>query len=261
MFKLGQASLGAAYDLYRKHGAFFPLIGAVLLGQQAGVVFVDRPHQPRRVYVEHAFGFAQLFGVPEENFDEALRHYLTIEKSFSPAKVRLYTPCEPEFLQTSDFDALRSQRQRFVLDTDSAEFTAGRAALQSATVEVKALDQFHLEVIESRFQVTSRFWRTGQDFVEAARAVVAWMDGQPAAICYAAAVADSRAEIDVLTAPEHRQAGLGRLVVQAFKHRCLQEMLHPVWDCFTNNTGSMSLCRATGFKPASAPYPFYTFSR
>jgi RimJ/RimL family protein N-acetyltransferase len=83
----------------------------------------------------------------------------------------------------------------------------------------------------------------------------------PASICYSAAEADHRVEIDVLTLPEYRNRGLARHAVMTFVERCFSFSLHPLWDCFTNNAGSMRLCQAVGFTAVKAPYPFFTINR
>lgn len=257
MYKLDKNAYTAASKLYQSHEAFFPLIAAVMVDEQDGIVYGDDPLVPRRVYVEHAFGFAQVFGCNNAQFDLNLEQYLTIEPSFSSSKVRLYTPSLPVFLKTSAFDGQRSERQRFV-------FSGRPAGLERtltdelAQTTLKAVGRDHLARIESNFGAVKRFWRSTEDFLAKALAVVAWHRNEPVAICFAAAIAQGQAEIDVVTATEYRRSGIGKLVVQAFIDNCGAHDLKPVWDCFTNNTGSMALCRASGFKPDREPYAFYT---
>lgn len=262
MIKLESANYPAVYALYRSQEAFFPLIGAVLLDEQNGTVYVDDSDAPTQAYVEHAFGFAQTFGSPVLQFEAALRNYLLVDKNFAVAKVRLYTPHLPDFLRSSECDSLRSQRQRFTFHSASAldaDIWSGQT--MPANIQITGVDRDNVTEIESRFGVVDRFWRTPEDFIGKAHAIVALVNQEPAAICYAAAVADSRAEIDVLTLPEYRHLGLGKLVVTLFKKRCLEQGLLPLWDCFTNNVGSMALCKSTGFIPTHAAYPFFTINK
>jgi GNAT superfamily N-acetyltransferase len=261
MFRLEPASYSAAHALYRTMEDFFPLIGAVLLGEQDGLVFVDDPEVPRQVYVEHAFGFAQTFGGCLPKFEAALRDYLLVGKSFAVAKVRLYTPRLPDFLRHTEWESLRSERQRFILNTGSDCLADGLQQSPPAGIQVRGVCWDNVAEIEARFGVVSRFWRSPGDFIDKAHAVVALVRQEPAAICYAAAVADGRAEIDVLTLPKYQRLGLGRLVVTQFNRRCLGQAVTPLWDCFTNNAGSMALCRSAGFVPARVPYPFFTIAK
>lgn len=262
MFKLETTSYPAAYLLYRTVDAFFPLIGAVLLNEQDGVVYANDREAPTQFYVEHAFGFAQIFGLSVPSFETQLRDYLLVQRSFSVAKVRLYTPHLPEFLRSSEGDSLRSQRRRFILDSASdilPEHRLRQFKLENA--RFADVDHSNVAQIESLFGVVGRFWRTPEEFILKAHAVVVFVNEEPAAICYAAAVADGRAEIDVLTLPEYRHLGLGKLVVMHFNQQSQAQGVTPLWDCFTNNTGSMALCQTTGFVPAGQPYPFFTINK
>jgi GNAT superfamily N-acetyltransferase len=256
LVRLDAAQSRAAFASYRSAGAFFPLIGAVLEGTQDGIAYADDASQPRHVYVEHAFGFAQILGAPQPAFDAALQRYLLADRAFPAPKVRLYTPRLPDFLSGPEHAALRSERQRFKLASGAADQRGPAGRLDSIPV-----DATNFDAMERAFGVALRFWRTPADFITAARAVVARVDGQPAAICYAAAVSGDRAEIDVMTLPAFRQQGAGRLAVARFVERCRNEGIEPLWDCFTNNSGSMQLCRSAGFVPAAPAYLFFTITK
>lgn len=251
----GQAA--AAFRMYRAWGAFFPLIGAVLEGTQDGAAYADDPLDPRQAYVEHAFGFAQVFGTQRPAFEAALQRHLLVDRSFAAPKLRLYTPQLPGFLAGPAHAGLRSERQRFTIAPDLWRETPSR----EGRLTVAAVDAASYESTERAFGVALRFWRTPADFLAGARAVVALLDGQPAAICYAAAVSAGRAEIDVMTLPAFRQQGAARFAVQHFVGRCRREGIEPLWDCFTNNIGSVQLCLSAGFAPAAPPYPFFTIPR
>jgi GNAT superfamily N-acetyltransferase len=261
MVRLSPAQYPAAHALYLDHGAYFPLIAAVLCGAQDGVIYADREEEPNQVYVEHAFGFAQIFGKPLPAFERALQRYLLVDRAFTCAKVRLYTPHYPGFLQVSENDVLRSLRQHFRLGTARAGTDDHAPEEPEKGLTLVRADASHVNLIDDAFGVVGRFWRTPDDFAHHSNAVVAMVEGQAAALCYAAAVADGRAEIDVLTLPAYRHLGLAKAVVRLFNQRCLELNVLPQWDCFTNNTASMALCRSAGFVPLDEPYPFFTINR
>jgi GNAT superfamily N-acetyltransferase len=157
--------------------------------------------------------------------------------------------------------SLRSYRQRFRL----AETGAG-VAIESTTgvdsiVKAEEVDWRNVDDVDRLFGVITRFWPSPEDFIKKAGAVLARVQDEPAAICYAAAVADNCAEIDVLTRPEFRRMGVGRFAVLEFIRQCLAGGRRPLWDCFSNNAGSMALCRACGFVPVANPYPFFTINK
>lgn len=260
MVRLLPSQFPRAYSLYLGCEAYFPLIAAVLLDEQDGVVHSDRSDHPTQVYVEHSFGFSQLFGTTVPLFEQALQRHLLVDKAFSCAKVRLYTPHCPDFLRASQFDDLRSWRQHYQLDATRACFRAGASEELAKDLALLHVNAGHVDLIERAFGVVGRFWRTSEDFVRKSNAVLALVNGQPGALCYAAAVAGGKAEIDVMTLPAYRHLGLAKAVVQVFNQRCLAQNLCPLWDCFTNNTASMALGQSAGFVPLGAAYPFFTIS-
>jgi GNAT superfamily N-acetyltransferase len=261
MIKLEARDHAAVLGLYRASDARFPLVGAVLLDEQDGVVYVNDAARPEQAYVEHAFGFAQLLGKPSAEFESALERHLLIDRNFAAAKVRLYTPQLPAFLANARYESLRSWRQRFIMDPAKLRGEGGAptpALPDTIPVEV---DESNIAVFEDAFSVTRRFWRNASDFIEKANAVVVLHRGEPASICYAAAQADREAEIDVLTRPGHQRLGLGKVAVVHFVQRCRTRGLAPLWDCFTNNDASMQLGRSIGFTPKGPPYPFFTIGK
>ena len=110
MIRLARNRHGAALELYRT-AARFPLIGAVLLDRQDGVVYVDDAERPAQAYVEHAFGFAQILGSPAPAFEACLERYLLTDKRFAAPKVRLYAPSCPRSSNRPHAAHMRSSRQ------------------------------------------------------------------------------------------------------------------------------------------------------
>jgi hypothetical protein len=261
MIKLDRENYNIAYKLYQTNDIYFPLIAAVLLDYQDGSVYVDAYPSPSQVYVEHAFGFAQIFGKTVERFEEELERYMLIDKRFVPNKIRLFAKYVPGFLVLPRQEAELSCRQRFKLP---CEHPVIKQQIESETlghVKSCSVTTENISMIDAAFQVVNRFWRCTDDFIEKSNAVVVFYKGEPASICYAAALTDSFAEIDVLTLPTQRNLGLGRFAVIDFINKCSNQSLHPTWDCFTNNSGSMMLCKSVGFIPASDPYHFFTIAK
>lgn len=256
MEKLDPPHYNAVSRLYEASVPYFPLIGAVLERTQDGAVYADDPSSPKHAFVQHAFGFAQMFGAIDAAAESWLERHALIDRAFEGAKLRLYAPVVPSFLQRASVAPMRSERQRFQLRADAAhrpELPDGVACTFASAVNISLIDE--------KFGVVTRFWRTAADFIARSNCVLTTRGGEPVALCYAAALAGGRAEIDVLTLPQHRQLGLGRLAVEAFNVRCREASVEPLWDCFTNNSGSMMLARAVGFAPMTAPYAFFTIAK
>jgi hypothetical protein len=261
MIKLEKERYDSLHELYESSEIFFPLIASVLLDEQDGVVYVDDTDSPSQAYVEHAFGFAQIFGTPIESFEQELQRYLLVDKLFLPDKVRLYAPYLPSFLESPKYEPLRSFRQRFHISPENISHDQNNPTEPAHGLNLCGVNTINVSLIDSKFGVVNRFWRTPDDFIKKSNATVVLYEDVPASICYSAAEADHRVEIDVMTLPEYRNRGLARHAVMEFVKRCFSLSLRPLWDCFTNNAGSMMLCRSIGFTAAKAPYPFFTISR
>jgi hypothetical protein len=261
MIRLEKCSYQPIYNLYQSGESFFPLIAAVLLDEQDGVVYVDDLSSPSQAYVEHAFGFAQVFGKITAAFEQKLARYLLVDKCFNPSKIRLYTPYLPNFLALPEYESLRSYRQRFTISTEEFLYSQGIDYELEKHITLAGVDASTISLIDEKFGVVSRFWRSPADFILKSNAVVVFYKGEPASICYSAAEADHYIEIDVLTLPEYRNLGLAKLALVDFVNRCFGLSLHPLWDCFTNNLGSMMLCKSVGFTAHRAPYPFFTINK
>jgi len=252
MQRINKEHYGRVYELYKKSNSFFPLIASVLLDKQNGHVYVDDALDPEVAYIEHAFGFAQIVGNLSCDFENGLKNHLLIKKQFQGEKARIYGISSPNLFKPDELGVLHSIRQRFHLDDSLSE------PLHSNEIVLREVDLDTISLVHDKFDLVDRFWRNSEDFIEHAHAVLAFYKGEPASLCYAAAVAENQAEIDIVTLPEFRSLGLGKITAQAFIKRCDQLSIQPLWDCFTNNAGSMALSRSLGFRPSTPPYPFYT---
>jgi RimJ/RimL family protein N-acetyltransferase len=104
-----------------------------------------------------------------------------------------------------------------------------------------ACDPFELKL-------STRFWNSVQDLLQHAGGMVVLEEEQPVAICYAAGVADGQAELDVMTVPDHRGKGAGKLACAAFILGMEERGVRVVWDAFTTNIASVRTAQALGFK-------------
>lgn len=261
MIKLEKDGYDEIYKLYLTSDFFYPLIAAVLLDEQDGVVYVNNLTSPSQAYIEHAFGFSQVFGKSDKSFEQELERYLLIDKCFNPSKIRLYAPDLPKFLSLPQHESLRSYRQRFTIGAEGFCYQQGISCVQGRNLTLGGVDANNISLIDNKFGVVGRFWRSPADFIQRSNAVVVFYEGEPASICYSAAEADHRVEIDVITLKEYRSLGLAKLAVMDFVNRCFSLSLRPLWDCFTNNPGSMMLCKSIGFIASKAPYPFFTINK
>ncbi len=236
------------YEFYKKDNYFFPLIGAVLEGVQDGKIFEFSFGDA--LYVEHHFGFAQIIGELLPQSKEEFISYLQ-QKSFSVPKVRLYQASKENIYQNFD-ENTHSTRQRFMIK-DIQPLASG--------YDIRQVSNNNIDEIDEVFKIVGLFWNTKVDFIKHSKAHILYVNSKPVSICYAAALANQCAEIDILTHVDYRKKGYASIAAKAFILSCLQRGITPLWDCFTNNVGSMVLCSALGFIPKTPPYKFLTIAK
>ena len=125
-------------------------------------------------------------------------------------------------------------------------------------VDIPSIDGFTLNMITGAnfdfisaldLGITSRFWDSKADFVNHSNGVVIFnSSGEPVCICYAAAIANGMAEIDILTKEDHRNRGLAKFAVAGFVNNCINKNIIPNWDCFEENEASLKTARRLFFE-------------
>lgn len=248
------------YDLVRERyligERFFPLIAAVLNQEQGGLVFANDYKNPEIFFVEHKFGFSQIFGEDNILFFEALKKYLLCDQLFTPQKIRLYTP-NHSFLFNGYAEI--SERCQFRLKDDF------KLIINSYPdhLNIEDVTEENVEEINQCFNLDlfNRFWDCKDDFLKKALPKILRYRNKPVSICYASTVSNQIAEIDVATLEKFRRYDFGKYVSSAFIRSCLDNGIIPNWDCFTNNLGSMRLALSLGFQKYGEPYPFFTINK
>ncbi|MDX1975382.1 MAG: GNAT family N-acetyltransferase [Rickettsiales bacterium] len=251
MRALGKEAYAEFFAHYRSSASFSPIIGAVLEGTQKGLVFALDEHAHDAAFVVHHFGFAHYIEVSKTLSFSATLCAALID-SYMPSDIGKVVRCyaiPDEWLQP--FAACEhiavSERIRF-------EFI-GQSAGNVAARPVQPADMPRLALLG--LELGSRFWPSEEAFLQQAKAQVVEEKGELVSLCYAAAVSGGKAEIDIVTHPNHRGKGYAAQAAQAFIAQCVQSGLEPSWDCYSNNKASIAVAKRLGFKE-SLHYPYAT---
>lgn len=248
--------------LYEAAGERFPLISAVIRRKQRGRVFASAASPASAAFVVNDFGFAYLFGAGDEKFDAGLEQLLATPGALGPSYLLWYHP--PSGWRAR-LDALgpdlvrRRGRVRFEFRGELDQWLGGPVECP-AGFELKGLTPALIPGTEKLgVQLATRFWASAEDFAENGLGVCVTEGDEVVSLCYAAAVADGLAEVDVVTLPEYRGRGLAGVVTRQFINECLRRGVAPTWDCFDYNAGSLRLAEGLGFAELYH-YPFYSFN-
>lgn len=239
-------------EVFSQQAIFFPIIGAVLDLLQPGVVFVDCVSNPRGFFVAHRFGFSQCFFLDTQVLEVCVSHLVLEKDKRLPRKLRLYNPSH-DLLSFSERypSAYRSERIQWRLSHEKLH-----------KVDYFRIDAPLYQEVEEHFplELGSRFWSSKAQFLKESFGVVVKVESELASVCYAAALSQGIAEIDVFTLERYRRGRAGKRASQGFLTECASRGVTPNWDCYSNNEGSCALARALGFGERHR-YPFLTIDR
>tara|TARA_B110000027_G_scaffold122601_1_gene137731 strand:+ start:2375 stop:3160 length:786 start_codon:yes stop_codon:yes gene_type:complete len=232
---------------YRKLNNFFPLIGAVLEGKQMGSVYVDKLINPKIILVVHKFRFAQL--ISEESNNEVWSMICDVidnqkdYKGNTLNKIRFYC-ASPNFIKylgtINNYNFQVGERIRFL----SNEY------LKIDCVKDFQLSKNDIDLLNKQHQIQtgSRFWNNNEDFLKNSYSYCVKEGNIIKSICYAAAVSNNKAEIDVATHVGFRKKGFAKEAVLGFIKLCSNCGIIPLWDCYENNIASVQTAISIGFK-------------
>ena len=250
------SSKSSALELYKNSGHIFPFIFSVLAGLQNGRIFANDEQKMTSIMVMHDFGWSHIFGERDENFRREIEEFIFEYESFSCAKVRLFGP-DDFWLEDFYKYAEQSERCQFRLENNNYKAESPeKFSIKQITTENSRLVDDALNM-----HLFNRNWPSFEAFQNSAIGFFAEKNDEICAICYSCAIAGDVHEIDIFTHEKFRNQGIGLEVAKSFINYVLREGLIPNWDCFTNNTGSMKLAEALGFKTVNKPYKFFTYNR
>jgi hypothetical protein len=232
---------------YRSNHKSFPLIAAVLNNRQPGLIYTDELSE--NYFIVHQFGFADLLeGKQSDEFDQSLYQFL-IHKNFPQQKIRWYQVPE----RWINLLKYVNDNSVALVDRTNLKFNNTAplpVALNQPDIRLQNITNVNFDRInkELPLELAGRFWASKEEFLQNSFGVIAFNGDAPVAACYACAIENSVAEVDVFTKAELRNYGLGKVVASRFINMCLKKHILPNWDCYTNNKASLNLAMALGFK-------------
>lgn len=228
----------------RKLSSEFPIIQAVIEGSQRGQIFANLKNE---LWILHKAGFSEVFTHSDAGTGE-LVEFVKGSKQL-PAYFHIYNCPEKltaAFEAQGDFTVRMRKRIQLVCDQ---MHELNKNVYESDTFDISPVTRGNFDLLSTfNLDLSHKFWNSKEEFVDKALAVCAFdLQQNPVSICYAAAVAGKKAEIDVFTLESLRGQGIAKRVVQAFVRECEKKGIIPNWDCFEDNIKSLSVSLSLGF--------------
>lgn len=218
----------------------FPIIQSVIEESQGGNGYSLRDG----FMVEHKNGFCQILG--DTSNEEQIVSLFT--QQHLPQYFHIYEPSEAVLHSVLDNPNLFNHKIRARTQLEYPASSTTKITKTGFDVRSPKLNELHqMQIFE--LDLEERFWSTGEEFIRQGNAVVALKKANPVSICYSAANANQKAEVDIYTLPEFQGLGIGKVVGSHFIARCILNGLIPNWDCFDENIGSLKLAMGLGFEP------------
>jgi RimJ/RimL family protein N-acetyltransferase len=222
----------------------FPIIQAVIEGTQQGRIFKSA-HQD--YWVLHKAGFSEVFlsrGDGKELVD------FIGKTPWLPKYFHIYSPPEQlvnVFKSDTKIFNIR-ERDRVQLKYDGRKVSSSLLVVSDEFTSAEVTQHNIDSLAVFNLDLENKFWSSKEDFVKHAAGVfIKDKQHNPVSLCYAAAVADQKAEIDVVTNALHRGKGFAKAVVGAFIIHCNNYKIIPNWDCFEDNTASLMTAKKLNF--------------
>lgn len=211
----------------------------------AGRVWVDAVAKPLSAIVGHVSGFHLAFG---EGTDALLWAGLEV--------LGRIPTIEPGVLWATSDSWDRAITESGMGPQERHEFAPPRTGSDSTPApegyRLESLDLNAVRQIEERIDDwIVRAWGGAEAFCAGSFGVGAYAGEELVAFCAACAVSreseHAEAEIEIVTAPDHRGRGLGFAAASAFIGECRTRGLAPSWSCAAENVASRRLAEKLGF--------------
>lgn len=222
----------------------FPLIQAVIEGVQQGQIFRNTRQD---FWVVHKAGFSEVFlNTNDSNeFVDFIIHNRDLPTYFHfynpPVNLVNLLKANTELFNIRDRDRIQLKYDEQQGKTDIIPQHPEYTITKVTSDDFESLSVFNLDLAH-------KFWNGKNEFIKAAFSFFVKDSGNnPVSLCYAAAIAGKKAEIDVRTSENYRGNGLAQLAVASFIIECIDNKIIPSWDCFADNTPSLRTALRLGF--------------
>ena len=244
-------------SLYSNQSYFFPIINSVLEGKQKGKVLVDNTDNPSLFLIISNSGYSQFLRISNEvDSYQSIVRFLNEFEQFDELPKKLWIYNIPDLTHNyfqvggkhSSNNITENSKINITERTRYYFYFGGITLEKNELMSSFSLDNIQNVTQELNLNILDKFYVSYEDAVINSFGVFLSDGNQVITTCYAAAVSNNFAEIDIVTNEKFRKMGFAKLIANHFIERCVSVGVVPVWDCYSNNLASMNTALALGFK-------------
>jgi RimJ/RimL family protein N-acetyltransferase len=261
MIELPSEEFASANALLDEHAVGAEIVGAVLTGHTNGRVFLRDLTDLRAGFVYDS-GFCVLAGaVADVEFATACLNWLY---GHSEHDFFILYPGHESWVQVLDAVAAGSVKKvgrvAYRLDKPSFGARRSRSSLPREFTLARMNAEHMRAAADTLYPWARGTWKSEAHFERSGLGYCVLAGERIVSLCYSVFVTGRHREIDILTLSALRRLGLAKGAASAYIQECLDQGLHPGWNCFTENRASRELASDLGFLPARE-FPVYSWQR
>jgi RimJ/RimL family protein N-acetyltransferase len=230
----------------------------VIEGTFDGNIYVNNTEEPKAALIEVFNGIHHLFGeTTDEDFNHSLLSRLQEKAKGSEKPFVIFTePTWDEEISKwnlNDFE----QVHRTAFNFDPAEYAKKEKISIPVDFSIRQKDEALVhQSKEYNERYYELYWGSLDNFFQNGLGICL-LNKDQAIVSEATVTSCGKfAEVDIITDPNHRGKGFGKVIAQQFITDSLTKKRVPKWDCFSENLASIKMADSLGFVQ-KGEYPVY----
>jgi len=235
-------------------------VRAVINENNPGTVYTDHPTEPTAalIWIQGQQGFQLVGDAQSKIFLESLEGYMStyIEPKLKKqdinwveigGEINIWDKTIQSIFRNRN--VLSDIQHVFCLkeNSKSIEFQDNKITIRK--IDKDLLKSRRLQNLSFLEKKISHFWDSIDSFLQNGFGYFAEYNNKIVSLCFSAFVTDQTHAIDIETLEGYRRSNYGTAVANAFVQECIQNKIHPYWDCTPENTGSIRIAKTIGLSP------------
>ncbi len=239
MEKLEKLEYDIAEQFLTEECSHLPLLEAFVLNEKDADIYIDNRKEPKAAFVLSKTNWLYSIGDVKKEFQQDIIRFL---KEEDREYYIWFGVSSEQVSRVSDYCNMFefTDYPRFQFRFNKIKFLKNRNCMKK--VNPVRINENNIDKAMQFSSSISDFYETKEHFLKEGFGFLLLDEQRIIGQVVSAGISKKReVEMDIHTAEEYRERGLGTGMGAAFIEHCLQENLIPKWDCMVSNTASINL--------------------